>query len=464
MSRQAPERKEVADVSAVQGSRNDATHDAGHEEKRRMYAVLADDLTGAGDTGVQFAQAGLKTRALMGDWSGSAAEGADVVVINTDSRALAPQAAYDVVAEAAACLKDVGARPVYKKIDSTMRGPVGAEVDAVLDVFEQPMAVVCPAFPDNGRIVIGGCLLVSGEPVARTSISRDPVAPVRKSSLCSLLAAQTRRPVYHVGLDVLDEGEGALEQRLAALVREGECVVVVDAMTDGDLAAIVKATTSMREQVLLVGSAGLAQPLAEELAKERKAPSEPVLQRGALVVVGSVNPVSRRQMERLEEMGGVQFVHLDVQAAMADDQEKEQTVDGACRVVRQAASAGRIVVLTTPGEREDIEAAQKAGAQRGMGPGEVAARIAQALGRIAAAALEEAPLAGVVATGGDTAQALLDLLGADGIDLVAEVLPGIPFGRVHGGRRPGLQIVTKAGGFGGPDALVQAATYLVGLS
>lgn len=360
-------------------------------DKFGMYAVIADDLTGAGDAGVQFAQAGLKTRALMGDWSGSAAEGADVVVINTDSRALTPKAAYGAVAEAASRLRDVGARPVYKKIDSTMRGPVGAEVDAVLDVFEQPMAVVCPAFPDNGR------------------------------------------------------------------------VVVVDAMTSGDLETIVKATASMRDRVLLVGSAGLAQPLAEELAAEREAPQEPVLQQGALVVVGSVNPVSRQQLARLEEMSGAHFVHLDVQAAMADDTEKEETVDRACSAVRQAAAAGRIVVLTTPGAREDIEAAQQAGAARGMGPGEVAARIAEALGRVAVAALDEAPLAGVVATGGDTAQALLDLLGADGIDLVAEVLPGIPFGRVHGGRRPGLQIVTKAGGFGGPDALVRAATYLVGL-
>src|SRR5690554_3007195 len=108
-----------------------------------MYAVIADDLTGAGDTGVQFAQAGLKARALMGDWSATAAQGADVVVINAESRALALEAAHDAVSRAASKLRDVGARPVYKKIDSTMRGPVGAYLDAVMDVFKQPMAVVC---------------------------------------------------------------------------------------------------------------------------------------------------------------------------------------------------------------------------------------------------------------------------------------------------------------------------------
>lgn len=432
-------------------------------EKHDMYAVIADDLTGAGDTGVQFAQAGLQTRALMGDWSGPSAQGADLVVINTESRALSSEAAYEAVSRAASRLRSVGARPVYKKIDSTMRGPVGAYVDAVLDVFEQPMAVVCPAFPDNGRVVVGGCLLVGGQPAARTPVGQDPVAPVRESSLPALLAAQSRRPVHHVGTDQLDRGAEALGRHLAGLSRNGDSIVVIDAISDNDLQAIVKATEPMRERVLLVGSAGLAQPLARELAAERQGVDDVQRQRGALVVVGSVNPVSREQMARLGEASGVEFVSLDVTALMQDDAAWQRSVDEARAAVRQAASAGRIVVLTTPGERADIDAAQKAGVARGMSPGQVAARIAEALGSVAVAALDEAPMVGVVVTGGDTAQAMLDLLQADGIDLVSEVLPGIPFGRIHGGQRPGLQIVTKAGGFGGPDALLRAAMYLTAL-
>lgn len=427
-----------------------------------MYAVIADDLTGAGDTGVQFAQAGLKTRALMGDWSATAAQGADVVVINAESRALALEAAHEAVSRAASKLRDVGARPVYKKIDSTMRGPVGAYLDAVMDVFEQPMAVVCPAFPDNGRVVIGGCLLVGGQPLARTPVGQDPVAPVRDSFLPSVLASQSRRTVHHVGIDVVDEGTEALGQHLEKLGQGGDCIVVVDAVSDDDLQAIVTATEPMRERVLLVGSAGLARPLAGELAAERRGPDGVRQQQGALVVVGSVNPVSREQMARLGETSGVEFVTIDI-ATLIDDGELQTCVDKARSAVRDAASAGRIVVLTTPGERADVEAAQRAGAAKGRSPGEVAARVAEALGTVAVSVLDEAPLAGAVVTGGDTAQAMLDLLEADGIDLVSEVLAGIPFGRVHGGRRPGLQIVTKAGGFGGPDALLQAATYLVGL-
>ncbi|MFO7266038.1 MAG: four-carbon acid sugar kinase family protein [Limnochordales bacterium] len=422
------------------------------------YAVIADDLTGAGDTGVQFARAGLQTRALFGEWSGLEAEGADVVVISTDSRALAPEDAYGAVAAAAAKLRDAGIRPVYKKIDSTMRGPVGAEIDAVLDVFRLPLAVVCPAFPENGRVVVGGCLLVGGEPVARTALRRDPVAPVRDSSLAALLAAQSRRPVHHVGVDLLDEGAAALAERLGALLRGGEGVVVVDAVTASDLEAIVQATAAVREQVLLVGSAGLALPLARELAAGRREGRPEARARGVLVVVGSVNPVARRQMAGLLQQERARAIMLDPRVLLGDEAGRRR----AAEEVRAAARAtpGGVVVLTTPGEAADVEAAQRLGAERGLGPHEVALRIAESLGEAAAEALLAADFAGVVATGGDTARALLGALGAKGIDLVAEVAPGIPLGRLHGGRRPGLAVVTKAGGFGGPDALVRAAALL----
>lgn len=428
-----------------------------------MYAVIADDLTGAGDTGVQFARAGLRTRALMGDWSAASVEGADVAVINTESRALAPEAAYEAVSRAASRLRDVSARPVYKKIDSTMRGPVGAEIDAVLDVFEQRMAIVCPAFPENGRVVVGGYLLVGGQPVARTAIGRDPVAPVRESFLPALLASQSRRPVHHVGLDLLEQGAQKLGEHLTKLHQDGDCVAVIDAVSDAELETIVEATEPMREHVLLVGSAGLAQPLGRELASQGEGRGEPASRRGVMVVVGSVNPVSREQMARLGEATGVEFVSLDGTAAVQDESARRESVDRALEQVRQAASAGRTVVLTTPGEPTDVDAAQRAGAAQGMEPRQVARRVAEALATVAVTALDDTALAGIVVTGGDTAQALLDLLEADGIDLVAEVLPGIPFGKLHGGKRPGLQVVTKAGGFGGPDALVQATTYLAGL-
>src|SRR5690606_40174983 len=96
-----------------------------------------------------------------------------------------------------------------------------------------------PIFPANRRLVAGGYLLVDGQPVARTAIWRDPVAPVKMSSIPALLAAQCRRPVRHVGLDTLDQGREALRQALEPPA-EG-ALAVVDAASEADLAAMVEA-------------------------------------------------------------------------------------------------------------------------------------------------------------------------------------------------------------------------------
>jgi len=103
------------------------------------------------------------------------------------------------------------------------------------------------------------------------------------------------------------------------------------------------------------------------------------------------------------------------------------------------------------------------GASLGLGPTEVAGRLAAALAEVVGQVIADIEPAGVIATGGDTARALLAHMGAAGIDLQSEVLPGIPYGTLYGGTRQGLPVVTKAGGFGPRDALVKAVQYLESL-
>ena len=141
---------------------------------RTAYAIIADDLTGAGDAGVQFAAAGLRTRTLRDDWTPESLAGAEVVVVDTASRGLAAEQAYRRVAAAAARLQAAATQVVYKKIDSTLRGPLGAEIDAVLDACGLNLALVCPAYPANGRTLQDGVLLVGGIPVAETPAAADP--------------------------------------------------------------------------------------------------------------------------------------------------------------------------------------------------------------------------------------------------------------------------------------------------
>ena len=163
------------------------------------YTVIADDLTGAGDTGVQFAHAGLRTRALLGEWDAAAVGGVDVVVLNTESPRPGPCGGVPGGGAGRRAPAGGGGRAHLQEDRLHHAGNVGAEVEAVMDVFGLKLAVICPAFPANRRLVAGGYLLVDGQPVARTAIGRDPVAPVKMSSIPALLAAQCRRPVRHVG-------------------------------------------------------------------------------------------------------------------------------------------------------------------------------------------------------------------------------------------------------------------------
>ncbi|MBT9136950.1 MAG: hypothetical protein DDT34_02036 [Firmicutes bacterium] len=420
----------------------------------KLYGIIADDLTGAGDTGAQFALAGLATRALFGDWGMKDLEGADAVVFNTDSRPLHAAKAKFAVASAATALVNAGVEIFFKKIDSTLRGPIGAEIDAVLGSTGLGTALVCPAFPANGRTVVGGYLLVEGQPVAKGAAGRDPVTPVTESYIPKLLAGQSSRPVFHCSLSDLEDGN------LAAIIckaKEASGLLVCDATSDAHLMQIARVALDERQGLLFVGAAGLAAPLAQIVALESGKAKAVNLSKGVLTLVGSVNPVTREQVRVLMTSGAMPVYISTAKVFGPDlDQYLREVTAKAVAVVKQ----GKQPIVITEGEPADVLAAQQLGAERGLEAGTVAGIFAGALAKVAQRLLEEVPHVSIVATGGDVARATLAALGSNALDIVGEIAPGIPVCRLRGGSRPGLQIVTKAGGFGKPDVLVHAVNTL----
>jgi len=215
-----------------------------------IYAVIADDLTGAGDTGVQFAKVGLVTRVLFGEWGAQDVKDSDILVLNTDSRFLKPKDAAEVVTSVTQALRNVGVVPFFKKVDSTLRGPIGAEIDALMDAQGLSYAVVCPAFPANGRSLVGGYLLVDGQPVSRGAAGKDPVTPVTMSHVPTLISQQSTKPVYSCTMDDLSP-EG-LKLILSKAKAHG-AIVVCDAVSNADLDLIAECAMVDLEGLLLVG-------------------------------------------------------------------------------------------------------------------------------------------------------------------------------------------------------------------
>lgn len=418
-------------------------------------AVIADDLTGSNDTGAQFAKYGMRTVVVL-DTSSTALlpPGAEVVVLNTDSRALEPDTAYSRVKTAAFLLKEAGVPHIYKKIDSTLRGNLGAEIEAVLDVFDFDLVVIAPAFPRNGRVTVGGYQLLNQLPVEATEIARDPKAPVRESRLPDLLGRQSRFGVGHVELNTVLLGMEAIFKALMACLEKGDRLITFDAASDSHLLDIALAAASLHKRVLWVGSAGLAGVLPEVFSWPAGAgiPSSPPGSRPVLVVAGSVSSITARQIDFFRKQPGAGLVAVDARRLVTGTEEEVK------RCVHLGASFldhGLNVAVVSAAGPDSLAGTRSAGPAGGLTQVEVSNLVARGLG-IIALRLVGLGVEGLVLTGGDTAASVCRALGGTGTEILFEVAPGIPLGRLRGGPYEGLRIVTKAGAFGDDRAICNA--------
>jgi uncharacterized protein YgbK (DUF1537 family) len=339
-----------------------------------------------------------------------------VLALDTDSRRHTPDRAADAVT--AALRGAPAARLRMKKIDSTLRGNIGAETGAALDALGCGLAICAPAFPRAGRETREGVQWAMGDRVGEVG---DCFPGFRVAPL---------------GLEALRAGRCAEE--LLELADRAQ-VVVVDAETDDDLVEVVRAGAALPRDVLWVGAGGLGAALAAVTsAAPRSVHGPPAPLSGpVLAVVGSATAVAAAQAEALVAAGAAEIA-VPVEALLEG---------GAAGWADRAAAAlvdGRDVVVTiTHGER----------IQPGHGR-----RVVEALGTTLAPVVVRADPAAVIATGGETALTLARAVGASGLDVRDELEPGVVRSALAGG--PGTTIVTKAGAFGDPGTLVRALGIL----
>jgi len=401
-------------------------------------AIIADDLTGAADSGVQLARSGYRTVVVFRGASIPTGDVLDAVAVDTDSRSLPAGFAAKRVVETGHAVRE--ARIVYKKIDSTLRGPIGAELAAALAATRRRKALIAPAFPSAGRETKGGTQLVHGVPVHETDLSKDPVTPVLKSHIPSLISHAFGNVV------ALSVAEVRNSERVRDIL-EGDDCVVADAESDGDLEALVRAVPDP-SSILWVGSAGLARALGEVYPGPHNGVSTGSLVpcSAVLAVVGSVNEVAREQLLRLSKEPGLATVCLDTVGLFCGSY--KDAVGEAAEAVRNALSSGRGVALSSAASEEVDSALRGASVSRKV----VSERVSDALAEIVAGLSEEDLFDALVLTGGDTAVGVAGALGATGILLEGEIGTGVPVGTLVGPYP--YRVVTKAGGFGRPDTLL----------
>jgi uncharacterized protein YgbK (DUF1537 family) len=422
--------------------------------------IIADDLTGATDTGVQFSKQGYNTHVIIVSetdrWELPKDENhthpAEVLVIDTETRETDSETARSrlrqVLQHLPLCDDDV----VYKKVDSTLRGNVGAELDECLQGLKKDVCLFTPSFPQNHRITVEGYLIVHDQPLGLSEYYAGNLDPDEASYIPSLLQQDTNLPIERIDLKAVIQGKDAILHQIHALTLQGNKILVVDAVNNQQLCELLRSSFEVDDSILYAGSAGLANALADMYGgKYSRTQTSVPTQQSTLIVSGSMRSIARRQIEYLKTQVNPYDMPLDVEQLVGS---KEAYLQQLLSSVTQTIQGEQhhLVIYPDPLYSE-TPMTEKILSRYELNFRELGLAIRIFLGELAIRILDRTSTRNLILTGGDTAIGVCEKLGIHQLTIVEELLPGIPLSlgrlKTHGD----VNIVTKAGGFGEEDAL-----------
>ena len=383
----------------------------------KKLAIISDDLTGAMDSSGYLAAKGFNASVVFNP---NSLPDTDSVAINTDSRDDSPSNARIKIANAS---RKIGLRKIYKKIDSTLRGHIGVELESMMDSMNIYRVLVAPAFPDTGKTTVGGTMLVDGLPIHKSSFSKDPTNPVFQSHIPTLLSESMRYSVDTLSLDVISKGTNAIRHHMKTSTHN---ILVCDAMEQKHLQSIADAASNAYGKWIICGSGGLAREMGvmmDSRFSDRAICFDSKIGI-SLIVIGSLHERTILQLRHLQDSRDIPFL---TPSAIANFHDVKTSI---------------VITSVNNSYFKNKEHC-----------------VAKSLAKSTDSILNDR-CTGLFLSGGSTAAAVLGNLQPDHITLVGEVEPGIPAGKIVGGKADGLRIVTKAGGFGSTDSILNALEYL----
>lgn len=404
--------------------------------------IIADDFTGAPDTGVQFAARGAVTRVITSaDFDFRQAD-AEVLVMVAESRHLSSAEAYRMVYHAARNASEAGIPYIYKKTDSALRGYIGSELAAVMDAVGMTKMPFLPAFPKMRRVTRNGVHYVDGVPVAESVFGKDPFEPVTASALEEIIGCQTEKPVV-----CRRQGEPIIS------VLPG--IQVYDAETDEDLERIGNALGRDGLRIC-AGCAGFAGVLSDILGLSGPEPQMPALPAALFVACGSVNPVTLRQMKTAEDNG---FAHIHLKPVQKLETAWLESPDCEAHIRQwlEMAQSGRCILdVNGPEGRDDTQVYAKG---HGLTTEDLRVRISTQLAHLMKRLMDSGLNATILCTGGDTLLALMRTVGVMELTPERELATGVVLTHfVYQGNT--YHIISKSGGFGAHTLFCELAAFV----
>ncbi len=424
-----------------------------------VVGIVADDLTGANDTALQFHLKGANTQILLDEDSAPInLKTTQTWAISTETRNIEPDEAFEKTKSAANFIKEqINPDYYYKKIDSTVRGHIAVEVLAMIVALGFDAAVIVPAFPLEGRVTVGGYHLMRGVPIERTEMARDPHSPIFESHLPTLLKSQlsdeNKELVASVELKTVMKGAGPILMQLKELISAGKKIIVMDAVSTVDIEQIVLAIGKSEYNILPAGTAATAQVLSDlwlpDLNPQHFAKTFPELPK--LVISGSATQITSNQISRLEESDdfeNVLVIHLDMKTVLAGV--SEELVE---RVVTNLGS-NNIVVVHTSDLIRDFDGFSEDSLNAELTKSGMANRVTDFLAELTKQVVARKDVI-LITLGGETSYKCCEAIGANQLQLIDEVAPAIALSMDHNAR----WIVTKSGNLGGVNTLVDILKY-----
>ena len=407
--------------------------------------VIADDFTGALDTGVQFAASGAETRVVTNieyDFSRTGRE-VQVLVLVAETRHVKWEEAYRMVYGIAKRACESGIPYLYKKTDSALRGNIGSELKAVLDAAGKHTLHFLPAFPRMNRVTRNGIHYIDGSPVHESVFGKDPFEPVTCSYIPDMMRGE-------VPVTVVESMDGWERQN---------GVMVYDASTDEELMSIGSFLKEKGELGLTAGCAGFAAVLPQLLGLSGKRRERISLDKKFLVACGSVNPITVRQLDYAER-AGMKRIRLTPEQKLEKDYLESEEGNRALEEWTKTALEEECCIFDTndlPGCRAACEYA----GSHGLSLDELRVRIADTLGRVMEHLVRAGVKSTMLLTGGDTLMGFMRHIGCDEIVPACEMAPGTVLSQVDIDGRT-YSIISKSGGFGEEKLIAELAEKIGG--
>lgn len=425
-----------------------------------IVGIIADDLTGANDTALQFHLRGANTQILLSDEIEPLnIKGTQTWAISTETRNVDPETAYEKVVKAAKMFQEkINPDYFYKKIDSTLRGNIAVEVLGLMAELGYDAAIVLPAFPAEIRTTVGGYHLLKGIPIERTEMARDPHSPIFESHLPTLLKSQLlpqyQDLVAQIELKTVMKGAGPVLQKINELVNAGKKLIIADAVSTVDVEQIALAIKKSDNKILPAGSAAFAQALSEfwfaDLDdRDQIIKTFPRLPK--LVISGSATQITANQIGKLEksdDFDDVLSIALDLKTVLAGV--NEELVK---RIVSNLRFDNTVVVHTSKLIKE-FDGFSEDSLNAELTKANLATVITDFLAELTRRVLSEKE-AILITLGGETSYKCCSAIGAYQLQLIDEVAPAIALSLDHNAQ----WIVTKSGNLGNVNTLVDILSY-----